>query len=164
MNNQEWETVRKKYGKLMYMICHRISGDKVTNDIEDSYQELCISAMDAVRTFSKKSGREFGDYFSTIEFDKYIKTCLWNKKNSLGIKIQKKKPINNTMSFVPELVSEEETYEGSGIPIDVSGFADVELDEESRLIVEKILQDGKIIKPNGICPKLEEMDIEIYIK
>ena len=53
------------------------------------------------------------------------------------------------MSFEPELVSEEETYEGSGIPIDVSGFADIELDDECRKVVEVILRDGKVIKPNG---------------
>ena len=149
MSDAEWKMVTKKYGKLMWMISHRVGGDAITNSVDDSYQELSMSAMDAVRTFSKKTTKDFTEFFTTKEFDKYIKTCLWNKKNSLGIKIQKKKVVNNAMSFEPELVSEEETYEGSGIPIDVSGFAEIELDEECRVVVECILRDGKTIKPNG---------------
>tara|TARA_R100000458_G_C8258685_1_gene234432 strand:- start:751 stop:1314 length:564 start_codon:yes stop_codon:yes gene_type:complete len=149
LSDTQWKQITKKYGKLMWMISHRVGGDTITNSVEDSYQELSMSAMDAVRTFSNKTTKPFDEFFSTKEFDKYIKTCLWNKKNSLGIKIQKKKVVNNAMSFEPELVSEEETYEGSGIPIDVSGFADIELDDECRKVVEVILRDGKVIKPNG---------------
>ena len=87
MNNTEWNTVTKKYGKLMYMIAHRVGGDAITNSVDDSFQELSISAMDAVSTFSRKTDKKFEEFFKTKEFDKYIKTCLWNRKNSLGIKI-----------------------------------------------------------------------------
>ena len=134
LNDTQWKQITKKYGKLMWMISHRVGGDTITNSVEDSYQELSMSAMDAVRTFSNKTTKPFDEFFSTKEFDKYIKTCLWNKKNSLGIKIQKKKVVNNAMSFEPE---------------DVSGFADIELDDECRKVVEVILRDGKVIKPNG---------------
>ena len=85
ISNEEWEFVQKKYGSLIYMIAHRIGGDKITNDFDDSVQEIRMSAMDAIRTYKKKTDVPFDKFFITKDFDKYIKTCLWNRKNSNGI-------------------------------------------------------------------------------
>ena len=85
--------IEEKYRRLIFAIAHRIGGDPVTNAFEDSVQNLYISALDAVRTFSKKTEATFEDFFDTVEFDKYIKTCLWNRKNNAGSKIQKRKPV-----------------------------------------------------------------------
>ena len=76
---EQWETVEKKYKKLMWHISHRIGQDAITNSIDDSYQELSIACLDAIRTFGKSTGKDFDEFFDTIPFDKYIKTCLWNK-------------------------------------------------------------------------------------
>ena len=87
----------------------------VATDFDDSQQELSITALDAVDAYARKTGLEFDEFFSTREFDKYIKTCLWNKKNNLGNKIKKKYHIRSYVS-----ISENpDISTGSGIPTQV---------------------------------------------
>ena len=61
LNDTQWKQITKKYGKLMWMISHRVGGDTITNSVEDSYQEQSMSAMDAVRTFSNKTINPYED-------------------------------------------------------------------------------------------------------
>ena len=63
ISDEEWEKVEKKYKNLIYMIAHRIGGDKITNDFDDSVQEVSFSAMDAIRTYKKKTDESFEDFF-----------------------------------------------------------------------------------------------------
>jgi len=170
ISNDEWESVQKKYGSLIYMIAHRIGGDRITNDFDDNVQEIRMSAMDAVRTYSKKTTDSFNTFFPTKDFDKYIKTCLWNRKNSNGIAIQKKAHIRNTISLSTNediFFADDEncgdsrqqarTYIESKISKATSGvdemfksFRDVNMDTDTRSIVSLIEADGKMIKPNGM--------------
>ena len=66
----------------MFAISYRIGGDNICNSIEDSVQELSITAMDACQAYEKKTGETFDEYIETVNFNKYIKTCLWNRKNN----------------------------------------------------------------------------------
>ena len=156
LTDDQWAKIHKKYKRLMYAVAHRIGGDKVAHDFDDSNQELALTAMDAVDAFSRKTGKDFDTFFNTIEFDKYIKTCLWNKKNNVGLKIKKKYEIRNCVSLsgnTDAFSTQEGSVYGSGSlevePEDVSYYEDVELDNDSREIVECVLGDMRLIKPDG---------------
>jgi len=149
LKESEWNKVLKQYKKLMYMICHRIGGDRVANDFDDSFQELSTACMEAITTFHKKTGKEFDEFFGTTEFDKYIKTCLWNKKNNLGLKIKKKYGIRNCISLSGTPDSLENFSELAQTPLDLSASDDVQLEAECKTIVEMVLADRKLIKPDG---------------
>ena len=49
MNDEEFTKFKKRYQGLMYLIAHRIGGDRITNDFDDSIQDLSISGMDATK-------------------------------------------------------------------------------------------------------------------
>jgi|7_EtaG_2_1085326.scaffolds.fasta_scaffold42232_2 hypothetical protein len=145
ISNEQWEKVEKKYKKLMWHISHRIGQDPITNDKADSYQELSITCLDAIRTFAKSTNTEFDDFFDTVAFDKYIKTCLWNKKNNQGMKIVKREPLRRQITIEESLLTEKainpkEAFE----PFGLENF-DANLQE----IIDAIQQDGKMIKPSG---------------
>ena len=156
LTDTQWNKLHKKYKRLMYAVSHRIGGDKVATDFDDSQQELSITALDAVDAYARKTGLEFDEFFSTREFDKYIKTCLWNKKNNLGNKIKKKYHIRSYVSTSenPDIFSTGSgtTYASSSLEVDaptVSAFDDAPLDPLARQIAEAVEQDMRIIKPDG---------------
>ena len=166
ITNEQWNKVEEKYKKLMYAISYRIGGDKITNDIDDSIQELSMAAMDAISTYARKTDETFDSFFTTKAFDKYIKTCLWNRKNSNGTRIKKRGKLNNPLSIHD---FEEVWFQDGGDSIvksktngvvdkvqnatsgvDASElFFEADLNVDSRRAVEKLLEDGKTIKPNG---------------
>jgi len=155
ITNDQWTKIQNKYKRLMYSVSHRIGGDKVAHDFDDNQQELAITTMDAVDAYSRKTGLEFDEFFNTTEFDKYIKTCLWNKKNNVGSKIKKKYGIRQCVSISdnPELFSSGTgPYASSSLEVDapsVSAFDDVELDPLARQVCEAVASDMRIIKPDG---------------
>ena len=156
ITDEQWAKIHKKYRRLMYAVAHRIGGDKVAHDFDDSNQELAITAMDAVGAYSRKTGKEFDEFFDTVPFDKYIKTCLWNKKNNVGNKIKKKYDVRRCVSLSanPEMFSTGTgaTYGSSTLeeePVSLSAFDDAELDITSQQIADAVIGDLRIIKPDG---------------
>jgi hypothetical protein len=156
LTDSQWAQIHKKYKRLMYAVSHRIGGDKIANDFDDSQQELAITTMDAVDAYSRKTGLEFDEFWGTIPFDKYIKTCLWNKKNNLGNKIKKKYKIRSYISISenPELFSTgtDTTFGSSSLEVAapvVSAFDDAPLDTLCRGIATAVSNDMRIIKPDG---------------
>jgi len=155
ITDSQWKLIHDKYKRLMYAVAHRIGGDKVAHDFDDSNQELALTAMDAVSAYKKKTGKKFDEFWGTIAFDKYIKTCLWNKKNNLGNKIKKKYEIRRCVSLSsnPELfgVGEGGNCDGSmeQESHSVSAFDDAPLDDISKEIATYVLGDMRIIKPDG---------------
>lgn len=156
LTDDQWSKIHKKYKRLMYAVAHRIGGDKVAHDFDDSNQELAITAMDAVDAFSRKTGKSFDEFFDTVEFDKYIKTCLWNKKNNVGLKIKKKYEIRNCVSLSGNTdafsTQTGPQYGSASLEVeegDVSYYDDVELDSDAKEIVDCVLGDMKLIKPDG---------------
>jgi hypothetical protein len=146
MTDEQYKLILKRYQNLMYMIAHRIGGDPVTHDFDDSLQELALSAMDAVRTFEKNTKTKFDEFWGSVEFDKYIKTCLWNKKNNRGRHIQKRRGIDRhvSLSSNPVMWGEELCYEQN-----FSSVADVEVDGEVEELIDILLADTAYFKPNG---------------
>lgn len=148
ITDSQLELIKKKYEKLMYAVSYRIGGDRVLSSLEDSMQDLYMSAFDACEAYGRKTGLDFDEFFDTVEFDKYIKSTLWNKKNNVGKKIQKTRGIHNHVTLDEEIIETEENtvYELSDLS---SLLFDVELDSIETEITDYILTDRKMIKPNG---------------
>lgn len=145
---EQWDKLWERYKNLMYSISYRIGGDNICNSIEDSIQELSITAMDACRTYQAKTNLSFDEYFGTVNFNKYFKTCLWNRKNNNGLKIEKKRVVN-THATLDEQIAETE----SNASIDVCPVSalidDICLGDELTSVRDVLLQDNNMIKPNG---------------
>lgn len=111
MNSEQLQLIEQKYGKLIHKIGHNISGDVAICDHDDNTQDLWIAVMDAIRGYEKKEGKPFEDFWNTKGFDKYLKTCLWNLKNSKGSRLSKRTKINNAVSVQEheEILQVEET-------------------------------------------------------
>ena len=164
----QWDKILSKYKNLMYMISHRVGGDKVAHDFDDTFQELSMSALDAINTLMRKTGKDFDELIDTVVADKYIKTCLWNKKNNMGRKITKKKGVIRTISldvnkanmsddlFCGDSIQSSSSHHNTTLQYeDVSSiqevppFEDVELDPDSKALVECLKIDTTMFKPNG---------------
>tara|TARA_R110000822_G_scaffold89797_2_gene207740 strand:- start:1242 stop:1823 length:582 start_codon:yes stop_codon:yes gene_type:complete len=148
ITDAQLKRIKTKYERLMYAVSYRIGGDRILSSLEDSVQDLYMSAFDACEAYERKTGLLFDDYFDTVEFDKYIKATLWNKKNNTGKKIQKTRLIHNHITIDDNIIETEANtvYED----LDVSSLLfDVKLDSLESEITEHILKDRKMVKPNG---------------
>jgi hypothetical protein len=149
LTEEQWKLVIDKYEKLMWHVSHRVGGDRILHDIDDSYQELCITCLEAISTFSKNSGKEFDKFFDTLEFHKYLKTCLWNKKNAQGAKIVKRAPLRNGQVSLDEVLLDERNHvsrdKGQSFKLDT----EERFDENSREIYESLVDDSRMVKPSG---------------
>ena len=82
-----YDIITEKYDKLLWSIAAKISGDYAIASLEDNYQDLWMAVLEAIEGFSKQNDGANGpveSWINTRSFDKYIKTCLWNKKNHKG--------------------------------------------------------------------------------
>ena len=101
MNDEQMELIENKYGKLIHKIGHWISGDAAISSHQDNTQDIWIAAMEAIKGYEKKENLKFEEFWGSKGFDKYIKTCLWNVKNSKGARITKRMPLTKgTVSIV----------------------------------------------------------------
>lgn len=118
---EQWELYEKKYGKLMWKIAHRISGDPMTASLEDNYSDLTIAAIESVRGFNKKTGKTFDEMFPLKLFDQYTKTCLWTMKAKKGIGLTERMPFRNKHIYL-SATSLDDTGEVLDVP-DTSALA-----------------------------------------
>lgn len=145
LTNDDWEWLEDKYGKLLHHIAYRIGGDSVTNDHDDSYQELSIAMLDTVKMFDKGVSEPFSEYKETAYFDKYLKTVLWNRKNNLGNKIVRRAPLRRQVTIDEMLLKEKaHTHKESFTP-----FGNETLEGDMQDLVEQIAFDSKVVKPSG---------------
>jgi hypothetical protein len=152
MNNEQMELIEKKYGKLIHKIGHWISGDNAIAGHEDNTQDIWIAAMEAIRGYEKKENQTFDQFWGSVGFDKYLKTCLWNVKNSKGAKITKKYPITKgTVNIIDneEVLRLEDPYSFSAESDILFQELPVLLNEDQRQIVKFIVDDPQYIKPSG---------------
>ena len=148
LTEEQWNTLWEKYKNLMFSISYRIGGDKICNAVEDSVQELCMTAMDACEAYEKKTGQTFDEYIETINFNKYIKTCLWNRKNNNGLKIEKKRTINRHHSLDEQIAETQSNAQTDVCPVSAL-VDDVCLAADLVPVRDLILRDNAMIKPNG---------------
>tara|TARA_R110001583_G_scaffold148164_1_gene300123 strand:- start:206 stop:757 length:552 start_codon:yes stop_codon:yes gene_type:complete len=163
LSYEQWEWLEEKYGKLLHHIAYRIGGDCVTNDHDDSYQELSIAMIDTVRMFDKTATTEFDTYKTTTHFDKYLKTVLWNRKNNLGSKIVKRAPLRKQVTIDEMLLKEKaHIHKESFTP-----FGNEILEDDMIEILNEVEQDAKIIKPSGdfnisrLCRNLDKSKAQV---
>jgi len=145
LNDEQWSMLKNKYEKLLYHIAHRIGGDNIMHHLEDSYQDLFIACVDAVKAYRKKVQVPFEEFLHTDGFDKYLKTCLWNCKNNKGATITKKKIVNSNVTLEEQIIDAEMYHLDSSSIM----FDDTQLSKECRDIVNTIHNNPKLIKPNG---------------
>jgi hypothetical protein len=149
MSNQltsvQWEWLERKYGNLLHHIAYRIGGDSITNDHDDSYQELSIAVLDTVAMFDRTQTIPFDEYKLTKGFDKYVKTVLWNRKNNLGGKIVKRAPLRRQVT-IDEQILKDKVNE----PVEsFKPFGNETLDTDLQQLVNEVVLDARIIKPSG---------------
>ena len=152
MNDKEMQLIEEKYGRLIHKIGHWISGDNAIAGHEDNTQDIWIAAMEAIRGYSKKEKQTFDQFWGTVGFDKYIKTCMWNVKNSKGAKITKRFPI--TRGTV-DVVGNEEVLRREDKSL-IAPETEIYIKEINELLTEKqatlvrcIIDDPRYIKPSG---------------
>lgn len=101
----DWEMFEKHYSLLMKMISRQITGDYISCNLEDTYQDLCVTAISAIKSYSRKFPNDkFTDLFKTVNFSKYVKSCLWNLKNKKGATITKKSALYKNKLSIDEIL------------------------------------------------------------
>jgi len=152
MDDKQLELIEEKYGRLIHKIGHWISGDRAIASHADNTQDIWIAAMDAIRGYEKKENMPFAEFWGSKGFDKYLKTCLWNVKNSKGAKITKKYPI--TKGTV-DVATNEEVLQREDRSV-IAPETEMYLKEINELltkdqaqVVRSLLDDPTYIKPSG---------------
>jgi len=151
--DQQWEFILEKYDGLMWKIAHNISGDNAISALEDNYQDLCVTALNAIRGFEKKTGEKPEDFLDTVMFNKYIKTCLWNLKANKGANITKKYPLTkrvmsmfgNTEALKVEGKTLETTTENEIFIKEISSV----LSKVEQEVLNVLVDDPGLLKPSG---------------
>ena len=153
LTTDQWTKIDRKYGMLMHKISHQISGDIATASFDDNLQDIRLAAMEAVMGFEKQNdgaNGSFDEFWESKGFDKYIKTCMWTKKNNKGAKITKKSPIlKGTVSTDKEEVLEIEADSGDADAAILLEEISYLLTPMQQKIVEMVTQDPTLVKPNG---------------
>jgi len=88
MSADEWDLIQDRFGPLLTYIAQRITGDCANCEVEDNLQDLYIAADSALKGYRRKNNTDapLSEFIDTRLFHSYIKTCLWNSKNSKGLK------------------------------------------------------------------------------
>ncbi len=152
ISSEQWELILNQYDRLFWKIAHRISGDNAISALEDNYQDICIAALNAVAGFEKKEGRKFDDFWGEIGFDKYIKTVVWNAKNSKGKQITKRYPLTKGVVSVFE---NEEVLNLEGHQTSTTESPTIarelckHLTDDQKECVKLLIEDGSLIHPSG---------------
>lgn len=152
MNDKQMQLIEEKYGRLIHKIGHYISGDNAISSHDDNTQDIWIAAMEAIRGYAKKENQTFEQFWGSVGFDKYLKTCLWNVKNSKGAKITKKFPITRgTVDVVGNeevLQREDNSLIAPETEVYIKEINEI-LTEDQAKLVRCILDDPKYIKSSG---------------
>jgi hypothetical protein len=152
INEHQRQLIEDKYGKLIHKIGHNISGDQAISSHADNVQDLWVSVLEAVQGFAKKEGQTFDEFWGSKGFDKYIKTCLWNSKNSKGAKITKKYPITKGVASISRneevLLMEDSAGASAESNIRMEEIPTL-LSNAQQEVLEKLVEDPTYVKPSG---------------
>jgi hypothetical protein len=179
-----YKFISKKYDRLILAISQKISGDVATSSLEDNYADLWLAVFEAIEGFTKQNNYANGpieDWLDSKPFDKYLKTCLWNKKNHKGKLISNKYEIHR--DTVPTHLEEvlNVSSPDSSIYFDILGELGVSLSVDEKKLVECVVaepdrfitEEGKVkIAPiqkslgwtrKGVEVVLDNMKKKIYL-
>lgn len=152
MNSEQLQLIEKKYGKLIHKISHQISGDSAISDHDDNVQDLWISAMEAIRGYQRKEGKPFEEFWGTVGFDKYLKTCLWNTKNSKGARMTKRFNITKGTVSIQEHEEILHIEDGSNPADTYDKFYEdlpMSLSDTQKQIVQAVVESPDCITEGG---------------
>jgi len=152
MNDEQMELIEDKYGRLIHKIGHWISGDNAISSHQDNTQDIWIAAMEAIKGYEKKENMKFEEFWGSKGFDKYIKTCLWNVKNSKGARITKRLPLTRgTVSIIDneEVLSLQDPHSLSMDSDIILSEIPLKLTDEQAEIVRVLVECPEYIKPSG---------------
>lgn len=99
VTNEQWDRYQERYGKLIWTIATKISGDLATCSLEDNIADLSIAALDSIKGFNNKTGMNFDEMMESKLFDGYTKTVLWHRKNRKGKAITNRKKLLGFLSI-----------------------------------------------------------------
>ena len=152
ITNEQWELIDQKYGKLLTTICTKISGDIAIATFDDNLQDLRMAALDAVRGFAKKEDKAFEEFFDTLGFHKYFKTCLWNLKNKKGSRISKRYNINKNTVDITEYAEILVSCDHDSSSVSTESVFDqisASFDEDQSNAINIMTTHPEYIKPSG---------------
>ena len=121
----QYNELDDRYGKLVYKIAHWISGDSATANVEDNAQDLWLVLFETINTFYRLNEdaypKGYEDFKDTAHWNKYIKTALWNSKNSKGTKIAQRYNItrDTVSTWENSEVMEREDYSFESVDFDM---------------------------------------------
>jgi hypothetical protein len=145
VTNEQWSIIEQKFGGLMRAAAMRVMGDNKARDIEDSLQETRMASMSATISYAKKNNLKFEDFIDTVDFSKYIKTSIWNKKSRVGMEITKKSNVRNTLSIEPDLTQDQQQFctdlDPSSI-VSAQSFNELDFDSDENIVLRMLETDS----------------------
>jgi hypothetical protein len=104
--DEVWDKLNELYGNLVKFASWKISGD-IGASVEDYIQELNMVLIHAAESYLKKLKKDTGNEHTfeqvfeskelTSNLGKWVKTCIWNAKNTIGKKISLRRDFFNSM-------------------------------------------------------------------
>jgi hypothetical protein len=156
----QYNELDDRYGKLVYKIAHWISGDNATANIEDNAQDLWLVLFETINTFARLNEKDYPegyeDFKDTAHWNKYVKTALWNSKNSKGTKISQRYNItrDTVSTWENSEVMEKEDYSFESVDFDMF-LEDLPklLNETELRAVRLLVEDPTLITELGHANK-----------
>lgn len=155
LNDDQWQLIEEQYGMLMRKICYKISGDKALASFDDNLQDLQIAALEAVIGYEKQhdgDNGKFDEFWGSKGFDQYIKTVLWNHKNSKGKNIAKRYNINRDTVSANEnqevIMMQDEKSNSNELTYFFDDLKDI-LKDKQEDILRELLKSPELIRKNG---------------
>ena len=144
LTNEQFEYLKEKYGRLISKAARTVKSDQVLHSPQDCEQELYIAMFDAVEGFKKKTSLPEEDFLESELFGKYLKTSIWNRKNTLGSKVSKNYDLNHALPI------NEELLDGSDPDCStVNIFKDIDFDCDELEFIKATIKDPSLYKRNG---------------
>lgn len=103
--DEDFQLVCNHYRDLIYRTASCIRTDNQARQLEDGMQDIKIAMLIGVRSFLKKKNIDFTDklldksYGLSSEFEKYMKTVMWQQKSKVGKWLTKRYTVFNTPSL-----------------------------------------------------------------
>lgn len=156
----QYNELEDRYGKLIYKIAHWISGDSAIANIEDNAQDLWLVLFETINTFARLNEEDYPDGYEdfkdTAHWNKYVKTALWNSKNSKGTKIAQRYNItrDTVSTWENSEVMEKEDYSFESVDFDMF-LEDLPklLNEKELQVVRLLVEDPNLITELGHANK-----------
>jgi hypothetical protein len=155
ITSEQWDFYIKKYGKLMWTVARKISGDDAIASVDDNYADLCIAAIASINSYAKKENLTVDEILPSVGFGKYTKTVLWNLKAKKGIPLTIKMPFRNSHVSIDAMVDEgQSSFDIEDTRLDLSSTLVLDdmfrgQDQSVSSVIDSILKDPSVLSSTG---------------